>query len=52
MQSVVKPSDLINNEIRDLQGRKTKLALSLWELMKSLRTEEIRQDLASKKKLK
>lgn len=39
------PSDLINDEIRDLQGSKTKLRLVLWELMKQAKMLEIKRAL-------
>lgn len=49
MQTTVKPSDFVNDEIRDLRGTNARLSASLWDLMKSLALEEIKQELSDKK---
>ena len=46
MNNQTKPSDLINDEIRDLQGTQSRLALVLWELMKQFAVQEIRHQIA------
>ena len=48
MNKALNPSDLVNDEIRDLRGTKPELTASLWELMKSLALEKIKQELTNK----
>lgn len=52
MTNQPKPSDLINDEIRDLRGTRPELAPILWELMKQFSLEEIKQEIDKLKAIK